>query len=158
MLNDRDQSCVLQIPLSESCYEDKLYWRFEDSGIYSVKSAYRLLQTQRGAWSDEANDRIWTSLWKIKAPPKTLNLVWRALSDCLPSLTQLQIKRVPVQVTCPVCQEEAETILRCLGSCRFVNSAGRFFYLVFWFRTIIASSHGCQQHSLQLITGNMRRS
>lgn len=34
VLNERDRSCVLEIPLSTSSAEDKLYWRFEDSGIY----------------------------------------------------------------------------------------------------------------------------
>lgn len=48
----------------------------EESGTYSVKSVYRLLQTQKGAWNTEKNDRIWQQLWGIKAPPKNLNLVW----------------------------------------------------------------------------------
>lgn len=49
VLNERDQSCIMVIPISESGNEDIIFWSFEDSGNYSVKSAYRLLQSQRGA-------------------------------------------------------------------------------------------------------------
>ncbi|KAL8101648.1 hypothetical protein AgCh_033517 [Apium graveolens] len=63
--------------------EDKLFWNLEESGNYSVKSAYRLLQVQKGLWRTEYNDNLWKRIWRIKAPPKVLNLVWRALSGCL---------------------------------------------------------------------------
>ncbi|XP_074341994.1 uncharacterized protein LOC141679391 [Apium graveolens] len=75
VLNERDQACVHVIPLSESNHDDKFYWYLEDSGIYSVKSAYRLLQTQKGAWNAQENERVWRILWNIKAPLKTLNLI-----------------------------------------------------------------------------------
>lgn len=94
VLNQRDQDCLPNIQLRTSDQEDKLYWRFEDSGIYSVKSAYKNLQTRRSNWNAENNDKVWQTLWSIKAPPKVLNLVWRALTGTLPTLSQLQIKRV----------------------------------------------------------------
>ncbi|XP_074374810.1 uncharacterized protein LOC141715234 [Apium graveolens] len=121
VLNDKDQVQVLAIPLTELNDEDKLFWRLEDTGIYSVKSAYGFLQAQKGNWSEEENDKIWQILWRIKAPPKTLNLVWIALSDCLPTLSHLQQKRVPVQSICPVCQQEVESILHNLVSCQFTQ-------------------------------------
>lgn len=48
VFNERDQECILKIPLSADSSEDVMFWNLEDSGNYSVKSAYRLLQTQRG--------------------------------------------------------------------------------------------------------------
>ncbi|XP_074347538.1 uncharacterized protein LOC141686399 [Apium graveolens] len=81
------------------------------------KSAYRYLQLQKGQWNIEDNSSIWNKLWRIKAPPKSLNLVWRALSQCLPTMSQLQSKHVPVQSTCPVCKSEAETIMHSLVNC-----------------------------------------
>lgn len=89
VLNERDRACVMNIPVSESLYVDTLFWLFEDSGIYLVKSAYKLLQSQKGDWNAGADDIVWQKLWRIKAPPKALNLVWRVLSGCLPILTQL---------------------------------------------------------------------
>lgn len=118
MLNERDQACVLAIPLSETNIEDQLFWYLEDTCIYSVKLAYKLLQTQRGSWNEVKNDKLWQILWSIKAPPKVLNMVWRALSNYLPTLSQLQQKHVPVRVMCPVFQEEVKSIEHSLVNCR----------------------------------------
>lgn len=70
---------------------------------------------------------IWWKLWNIKAPPKTLNVVWRALSYCLPTLVQLHHKHVPVQVVCPVCANGRETIYHSLVGCYFVGQCWRVF-------------------------------
>ena len=112
---------MLAIPLFETNTDDQLCWCLEGTGNYTVKSAYRLLQTRRGHWNMEENDKIWQTLWSIKAPPKVLNLVWRALSDCLHTLTQLHQKHVPIQVICPICQEEEDSIVHTLVNCSFAR-------------------------------------
>ncbi|XP_074375015.1 uncharacterized protein LOC141716720 [Apium graveolens] len=76
IFNNRDKDSILAIPLSTSDQEVQLYWKFEEFGLYSVKSAYRRLQDQRSHWSVEPNDKVWQILWCIKAPPKVINLVW----------------------------------------------------------------------------------
>ncbi|WOG89983.1 hypothetical protein DCAR_0209224 [Daucus carota subsp. sativus] len=119
VFNRRDQKCILDIKLDAASNEDVLFWNLERSGEYSVKSAYNMLQRQKGAWGAEDNFNVWQALWRLKVPPKALNLVWRALSHCLPTMTQLQLKHVPVQVWCPVCKEEPETILHSLVTCTF---------------------------------------
>lgn len=58
-------------------------------------------------------------MWKIKAPPKVLNMVWRALAQCLPTLTALHGKHVPVSKMCPVCNGEEESTLHALVKCPF---------------------------------------
>lgn len=121
VLNDRDREAVMAIQLNDSWDEDVLYWRFEESGVYSVKSAYKWLQVQGGSWNVDTNDTIWRSLWSIKAPPKALNLVWRALSGCLPTLTQLQVKKVLVENICLVCHFEPETTLHSLVLCHAIK-------------------------------------
>lgn len=45
--NVRDQGCIFNISLNNSNNEDMIYWRFEESGMYSVKSAYKYLQVQK---------------------------------------------------------------------------------------------------------------
>lgn len=93
----------------------------EQSGVYSVRSAYKYIQVEKGAWCREENDEIWSRLWKIKAPPKCLNLVWRALSFNLPTLSQLQQKHVTVSNVCPFCRSGPETIVHVLVSCPFAS-------------------------------------
>lgn len=50
-------------------------------------------------------------MWTFKAPPKPLNLVWRAVTSCLPTKTQLQTKHVQIDNTCPVCGCDIESIM-----------------------------------------------
>lgn len=121
VLNERDQECVLAIPLAVADQEDKLFWRLEESGIYSVKSAYNFLQKQKGDWNVDEDGIIWKILWNIKAPPKVLNLVWRALTGTLPTLSQLRLKNVQVQAMCPNCQLEDESIVHILVYCQYAR-------------------------------------
>lgn len=56
-------------------------------------------------------------MWRTKAPAKVLNLLWRAAANCLPVLTLLQQKKVPVISICLMCHGEEETILHALVTC-----------------------------------------
>lgn len=50
LFNDRDQQCINNIVLENDVDEDRLFWKYEESGNYSVKSAYRLIQVQKGLY------------------------------------------------------------------------------------------------------------
>lgn len=117
----RHQVCIRQVTLDDSVNEDCLYWKQEVSGIYSVRSAYRLLQTHKNLWRREDDNNMWRQVWRIKAPLKTLNLLWRALSHCLPTLSQLWNKYVPVVDVCPICSLHNETIDHALVTFPFVS-------------------------------------
>ncbi|XP_074328372.1 uncharacterized protein LOC141666280 [Apium graveolens] len=106
LFNERDQRCILRIALVNHREVDSVYWSKENSGVYFVKSAYKMLQDQKGRWRTEDASSLWCKLWKIKAPPKALNLVWRALEGCLPIMTMLVHKHVPVLSTCPAQSSE----------------------------------------------------
>ncbi|KAG8646082.1 hypothetical protein MANES_10G125312v8 [Manihot esculenta] len=47
LFNDKDRSCILNIPLSLSSRPDAWCWKFESKGHYSVKSAYKFLVAGR---------------------------------------------------------------------------------------------------------------
>lgn len=117
IFNERDQGCILNVQIDDTCEKDTLYWSREVTGNYTVKSAYNMLKEQKGQWRSTQQEDVWVKLWKIKAPPKVLNHLWRALSQCLPTMSQLQQKHVPVSATCPVCSGGEETILHALVNC-----------------------------------------
>lgn len=119
MFNARDQACIRRTSFQGIFALDSLYWNYEASGLYSVKSAYRLLQSQKGLWRSNDNESTWKKLWRVKAPPKVLNLLWRAGSGCLPTNIMLQQKLAPVLGICPVCEGENESILHALVRCPF---------------------------------------
>ncbi|KAL8106995.1 hypothetical protein AgCh_023702 [Apium graveolens] len=78
----RDHECIKTTRIENDLKSDMLQWNGETSGQYSVKSAYRLLQTQD---DHQLASSFWKSLWQIKAPKKALNLIWRALANFLPT-------------------------------------------------------------------------
>lgn len=55
-------------------------------------------------------------------PAKIKNFMWRAFSDCLPTLTKLREKRVELDVLCPSCRLEPECVNHCLVFCLFAKS------------------------------------
>ncbi|XP_074351650.1 uncharacterized protein LOC141690778 [Apium graveolens] len=87
--NERDQCCILNVPLKEGSCEDVIFWKWENNGIYLVKSGYKLLQAQKNEWrlNDEA--------------------------------IQLQQKYANVRPLCPVCSTDVETIEHAIFLCPF---------------------------------------
>ncbi|KAL8131281.1 hypothetical protein AgCh_007272 [Apium graveolens] len=117
LFNTRDQQCIRRITLTDSSEEDEVYWGKEASGMYSVRSAYRLLQEQKNLWRQEDQTSAWRKTWRVKAPPKVLNFMWRALSNCLPTMVMLSQKQVPVSSVCQVCRNGEETVEHILCHC-----------------------------------------
>ncbi|XP_074353914.1 uncharacterized protein LOC141690814 [Apium graveolens] len=91
MFNVRDQQCILKTPLRSSVVDDRIYWSKENSGQYSI--------------------------WRIKAPPKVLNLIWRAMSFCLPTMSMLTVKNVLVIEICPIYNGDPDSIMHILVTC-----------------------------------------
>lgn len=117
LFNTRDRQCIMRIRLSESTEEDEVYWGKEVSGHYSVRSAYRLLQEQKNLWHQDDRNSTWRKTWRVKAPPKILNFMWRALSNCLPTMKMLTHKHVHVSSMCQVCRNGEETVEHILCHC-----------------------------------------
>ncbi|KAL8124124.1 hypothetical protein AgCh_011939 [Apium graveolens] len=117
MFNAHDQQCIRRIQLPENSNEDEAYWSKEATGQYTVRSAYRLLQEQKNLWRREDQSSTWRKTWRMKAPPKILNFMWRALSNCLPTKVSLLQKNMDVNPVCQVCHRGEETVEHILGSC-----------------------------------------
>lgn len=117
LFQERDAQLILGIPLSPSQVEDHLMWVHEISGLYSVKSAYKLIQKQQGRWESASISAVCKHLWKLKLPPKVKNLVWRAISKCLPTMDHLRMKRIDVNPLCQHCGIEEESTFHALVTC-----------------------------------------
>lgn len=48
--------------LRDRIMEDRIYWSMESSGMYSVQSAYKILQAQKGLWNATDNSNLWRKL------------------------------------------------------------------------------------------------
>lgn len=117
MFSIRDQQCIKRVPLSAENNEDVVYWGKEASGQYTVKSAYRLLQEQKKLWMREDQTSTWRKAWRIKARSKVLNFMWRAFSNCLPTIVMLRQKNVPVETIFQLCKVGEESVKHLLCQC-----------------------------------------
>ncbi|XP_019196058.1 PREDICTED: uncharacterized protein LOC109189891 [Ipomoea nil] len=61
----------------------------------------------------------WSSMWKMRVPPKWKTFLWRAICDILPTTTNLIIKRVEVDPTCQMCGLAHEDVMHALVTCEY---------------------------------------
>ncbi|KAM6542808.1 hypothetical protein CsatB_007255 [Cannabis sativa] len=122
MFNNRYANLILSIPLSFSASSDFWSWSKESSGLFSVKSAYQLLQDSKNPRTGSNNSGFWHKLWQLKIPPKVRNFLWRAAAGTLPTCVNLRTKHVDIPSLCPVCHASPETVSHILLSCNFATS------------------------------------
>lgn len=102
---------VMKIKLSTRLQEDVLAWAFENHGIYSVRSAYRLLKEDQtaaamataGETMASGDDRSWRQVWKLNVPLKVRVFWWRVLHISLPSKVELKRRHVAMESFCEMC-------------------------------------------------------
>lgn len=111
-------NAILQINPSHN--EDKLFWKYEKSGNYSVKSGYRVAFVclfvfffSFSSWcvpGHFANKELWISVWEPKTPPKIKTLVWNLLHEGVLVTKKLKSKFNNVDERCAWCFFEAEFV------------------------------------------------
>ena len=85
---------ILSIPLQITTGRDNLVWQENSSNNFIVKLAHQVaLRLQDKSQSEHLRaglDRpIWRKIWKLNAPPKVRNFLWRACSNILPTRENL---------------------------------------------------------------------
>lgn len=119
IFNATDQESIQATNIEGDLDSDVLQWEGDITGQYTVKSAYKLLQVQKDTYGHQGNNNIWKALWQIKAPQKALNVLWRALTQCLPTRAQLHKKRVQIDTVCEVCRAGVENTAHIFLQCPF---------------------------------------
>jgi hypothetical protein len=99
---------ILAVPLVVEVQEDRLVWKEEQNGEYTVRSGYRLLMQEHEERVCPEVKGDWRSLWKIRAPPKVKHLLWRICHDCLPTRKRLRQHHVQCLAECELCSEREE--------------------------------------------------
>ncbi|KAM6569719.1 hypothetical protein CsatB_017704 [Cannabis sativa] len=104
---------------------------------------------------------VGTPLWRmmfgrccgrLKPLLKVLHFVWKALSGCLPTRTQLSSKHVSVELHCLLCSYGYESIFHVLVQCPFAHSC--------WLRSVLGVGHSTRNNFFDwfmevLAVGNM---
>lgn len=108
----------MKIPIATNLQEDRIIWSGEENGSYSVKSSYRMLRGENTANSSFH----WTHIWKMNLPPKVKSFVWQACSNLLPTVDNLQNRRVECSQACILCSNHQESISHLMFKCGFAIS------------------------------------
>ncbi|KAL4334864.1 hypothetical protein GQ457_07G036340 [Hibiscus cannabinus] len=115
---------ILCIPIARTKPSDEIVWGMDGSGYYSPKSGYRLLleenlQDSRGntVYCSMAASEFFKNLWKLAIPSKCKIFFWRLFHNYLPTLSNLQQRRIQVGNSCPFCDAAAESIEHFLYGC-----------------------------------------
>ncbi|KAM6580133.1 hypothetical protein CsatA_003907 [Cannabis sativa] len=106
---------ILRIrPLCDS--KDTVFWQENNSGKFSVKSAYWCAQRRR--FHEEK--RVWKCLWKQKLHARKKILIWRVLSGCLPLKSRLGYV-LERDKLCDLCGEIPENEVHLFRDCHFAR-------------------------------------
>uniref|UniRef100_A0A803NUT6 Reverse transcriptase domain-containing protein n=1 Tax=Cannabis sativa TaxID=3483 RepID=A0A803NUT6_CANSA len=87
VLNDRDRELVWRIPLSSARRNDNWFWLQDSSGIFSVRSAYRLQHEANNNVNHAVPTDVWSKLWSIKVPPKEGLAKWSEVESIEAAMT-----------------------------------------------------------------------
>lgn len=117
LFSERDRDLITKIPIYNRRPHDLWSWTRDKNGVHSVRGGYRSQMEQRVDMLPNPAASIWSKIWKLKVPPKVLNLLWRTGSDCLPTRAALVQRRVPINDLCPICGGSSETTLHALVDC-----------------------------------------
>ncbi|XP_058742557.1 uncharacterized protein LOC131615059 [Vicia villosa] len=85
-----DTEKILQVLLLEEVKRDRLIWKAERDGTYSVKTGYKLWYHVVISREEVGGSEDWGSIWNIKAPPRVEYPLWRICRDCIPTRERLR--------------------------------------------------------------------
>jgi len=97
-------------------------WDLERFGIYTVRSAYKLLHKRKFEYvlaqqPSTSEDGHWKKVWKLDVPPKVGVFWWRVLNEFLPMKQELHRRHVEPISFCEVCGDPEESIKHVLLDC-----------------------------------------
>jgi hypothetical protein len=118
---DMDARIILGTPLRAD-FEDYPAWHFDNKGIFSVKSAYKLYVKQRDADVDTNSgntfgSKFWKELWDLPCLPKVKQFMWRLAHNSLPLRMNIKRRGIECDTLCVCCkrldEDGAHLFLKC---------------------------------------------
>ncbi|GKV34825.1 hypothetical protein SLEP1_g43166 [Rubroshorea leprosula] len=123
--NAHEAQLILAMPLSWMRREDSWMWNFTKHGNYTVKSGYYrapvMARTHDGP-STSSTLFGGNQLWSLNIPEKVHLLIWNAYQNVIPTKDNLHKKHVDVDLECPLCGVERESIFHCFISCSLARA------------------------------------
>ena len=126
--DEQSVTLIQRIPLASLNTEDTIQWKAESTGMFTVKSAYKLAviatspDKEEGCSNMRANRKTWRVIWKQKLPSKVKIHLWRACLNVLPTRLSLCRRCILQDSACQVCRATPESPTHALWSCPYAGS------------------------------------
>jgi hypothetical protein len=85
---------IVNTPLLASVRTDKLVWKLEQDGLYTVRSAYNYYVNSVESQDNAGIAGNWQQIWRAKIPPRVKNLLWRICRNVLPTRVRLNSRGI----------------------------------------------------------------
>ncbi|KAA3466275.1 Ribonuclease H-like superfamily protein [Gossypium australe] len=112
---------ILRIPLATEANDDVVAWCGEHSGEFSVRSAYKLLQSHEvdptAYVLQNAYKNFYKKLWSLNLPSKIKITTWKISWNYLPTRVNMHHRRLSTILLCPRCGAGAEDINHLFREC-----------------------------------------
>ena len=92
---------------------------------HTTQTAYKLLALSKRnktptCSTNRSYSQIWKRIWSLQVPYKVKHIIWRAANEALPTLYNLQQRRVIQTAYCPNCKAVCEDIVHALWGCHWL--------------------------------------
>jgi hypothetical protein len=105
---------------------DTLLWKWTASGTYTAKSCYF------ASFHGSTTSPTWRMIWKCWAPPRVKFFHWLADLDRCWTADRLARRGLPHHTTCPLCNQEPETMRHLIIGCPFARQV--WHEIIAWLR------------------------
>lgn len=97
-------------------------WQALPHGNYTTRTTYKLMAlVERNkaptCSTNRSFSQIWKGIWNLHVPYKDKHLIWRAANEALPTLSNLQRRRIVNIALCLNCKADREDIVHALWGC-----------------------------------------
>jgi ribonuclease HI len=118
-----DVDGILKIKLSVNVCTDWISWNFGKSGLFTVRSAYRLAMRDKyelgfiGSSAGGLGERsIWKKIWKAPLPSKVRVFAWKLIRNGLPTCMNTKHRHIDRESSCQLCgfpEENCYHVIAC---------------------------------------------
>lgn len=130
IIREEDADEILKIRIPQREEEDFPAWHYEKTGIFSVRSAYRLAWNLARKTSEQASSssggadgrKIWDNVWKANVQPKVRVFAWKLAQDKLATWENKKKRKIEMFGTCPICGQKEETGFHATVECTLAKA------------------------------------